>query len=57
MSIIPDGSDRHHGSWGWIVEMMIAFFIDPHFPHFHLHNSLFFALFIREGQKGHFNNR
>jgi hypothetical protein len=27
MSLIPDGSDRHHGSWGWIVEMMIAFFI------------------------------
>lgn len=60
MSIIPDGSDRHHGSWGWIVEMMIAFFIgigkigifgififtDPYFSPFLLEIRIFRILTI-----------
>ena len=47
MRLIPDGSDRHHGSWGWIVEMMIAFlFREGQKGHFHLHRSLFFAFLL-----------
>ena len=51
MSIIPDGSDRHHGSWGWIVEMMIAFFIGIRIFRIFISTTPYFSPFLLESGK------